>query len=96
MRMNLRIWDNYLLKGEKYLFEIMLSIIKMQEKELKNSSVTDVLKSLKNFNPRYDEEEFFDYLNEINITEEYKNFIYEINLAEEKGSLLQTFMSEFI
>jgi hypothetical protein len=96
MKMNLRIWDNYLMKGEKYLFELGLTIIKIQEKELKNLSVTDVLKSLKNFNPVYDEEEFFDCLNEINVTEEYKNFIYEINLAEEKGALLQTFMSELV
>ena len=94
--MNLRVWDNYLMKGEKYLFELGLTIIKMQEKELKNLSVTDVLICLKNFNQRYNEEEFFDYLNEINVSEEYKNFIYEVNLAEEKGSLLQTFMSELV
>lgn len=91
---NLRLWDNYLMKGERFLFEIGLGIIKIQEKELKNSSVTDVLKSLKNFDQRYNDEEFFDCLGEINCVEEYRNFIYEINLAEEKGSLLRTYMSD--
>ena len=92
--MNLRVWDNYLMKGEIYLFELGSTIIKMQEKELKNLFIKDVLKYLKNFNQKYKEEEFFDNLNEINVTEEYKSFVYEINSEEEKGSILQIFTSE--
>ena len=92
--MNLRVWDNYLMKGEIYLFELGSTIIKMQEKELKNLFIKDVLKYLKNFNQKYKEEEFFDNLNEINVTEEHKSFVYEINSEEEKGSILQIFTSE--
>jgi len=41
------------------------------------------------------EEEFFDMLHEIDLSEDYNQYIYEINLASEKGALLQTFMSEW-
>lgn len=68
----------------------------MQEKDLKNYSVSEVLKNLKIFNMKLNQEEFFDTLNNIDITEDYNNFTYEISLAAEKGALLQTFMSEWL
>lgn len=32
----LRIWDNYLLKGNIFVFEVAVAIVKIQEKELLN------------------------------------------------------------
>jgi len=94
----LRVWDIYLLKGERFLFELALAIIKIQEKDLKNYSVTEVLHNLKRFNHKFklNEEEFFDVLHEVDLSEDYNTYIYEINLASEKGELLQTFMSEYL
>ena len=73
-----------------------LAIIKVQEKDLKNYSVTEVLHNLKRFNHKLNEEEFFDVLHEIDLSEDYNTYVYEINLASEKGALLQTFMSEWL
>lgn len=42
------------------------------------------------------EDEFFDMLQEIDISEDYKNLIYENSLAREKGVLFQSFMLEWI
>ena len=92
----MRIWDIYLLKGEIFLFELALGIIQIQEKDLKNYSVTEILRNLKTFNLKLNEDDLFDILQDIDIGEDYRNFLYEINLASEKGALLQTFMSEWI
>ncbi len=92
----LRIWDIYLLKGEVLLYEIGLCIIKVQEKNLVRYTVKDVLKNLKKMPLSINEDEFFDTLQEIDISEEYKTLIYENNLAREKGLLFQSFMIEWI
>jgi hypothetical protein len=42
------------------------------------------------------EDEFFDTLQEIDISEDYKKLIYENSLAREKGLLFQSFMIEWI
>ncbi len=48
------------------------------------------------FNNKLNEDEFFDVLNDVNLTEDYNNYLYEINLGSEKGALLQTYMSEWL
>lgn len=86
----------YLLKGEVFLYEIGLCIIKIQEKDLMSIPVYDVLKCLKRISSRVNEEEFFDLLQEIDISEDYKKLIYENSLATEKGLLFQSFMIDWI
>jgi hypothetical protein len=86
------VWDIYLLKGEVFLYEVGLCIIKIQEKDLVSIPVFDVLKNLKKFPSRINEEEFFDLLQDIDISEDYKKLIYENSLATEKGVLFQSFM----
>lgn len=54
------------------------------------------MKNLKKLPLSVNEDEFFDTLQEIDITDEYKTLIYETNLAREKGVLLQSFMIEWI
>ena len=92
----MRIWDIYLLKGEVFLYEVGLCIIKIQEKYLMSIPVYDVLRNLKKLSSRINEEEFFDLLQEIDISEDYKNLIYENSLATEKGVLFQSFMIDWI
>jgi hypothetical protein len=58
--------------------------------------VFDILKSLKKLSSRINEEEFFDLLQEIDISEDYKMLIYENSLATEKGVLFQSFMIDWI
>jgi len=92
----LRIWDIYLLKGEVFLYEVGLCIIKIQEKDLIRSTVKDILRNLKNVSLNLSDDEFFDKLQEIDISEDYRKLIYENSLAREKGLLFQSFMIEWI
>lgn len=94
--MLLRIWDIYLLKGEVFLYEVALCIMKIQEKELTRFTVKDILRNLKKMSFNILEDEFFDLLQEIDISEDYKKLIYESSLAREKGLLFQSFMIEWI
>jgi hypothetical protein len=94
--MLLRIWDIYLLKGEVFLYEVALCIMKIQEKELTRFTVKDILRNLKKMSFNIIEDEFFDLLQEIDISEDYKKLIYESSLAREKGLLFQSFMIEWI
>jgi hypothetical protein len=94
--MLLRIWDIYLLKGEVFLYEVALCIMKIQEKDLTRFTVKDILRNLKKMSLHINEDEFFDLLQEIDISEDYKRLIYESSLAREKGLLFQSFMIEWI
>jgi hypothetical protein len=85
-----------LIKGEVFLYEVALAIIKIQEKNLVRFTIKDVLKNLKKISINVNEDEFFDTLQEIDISEEYKTLMYESNLAREKGLLFQSFMIEWI
>jgi hypothetical protein len=86
----LRIWDIYLLKGEIFLYELGLALIKVQEKDLTSIPLKDVLKNLKKSRVR--EDDVFNLLNNNDITEEYKKMLFEDNLANEKGLLFQSLL----
>jgi cytohesin/brefeldin A-inhibited guanine nucleotide-exchange protein len=90
----LRLWDIYLLKGEIFLYEIGLSIIKLQEKDLMSIPVKDVLKNLKKYSLKINEDELFNTIQEIDIADMYNQMIFENNLAFEKGLLFQSFLND--
>ena len=62
-----RIYDLYLLHGECILFQVALTIIKIQEDELLNFTISDIFKNLKKLPKEYKEENFIElmYLNNI-------------------------------
>jgi len=88
----LRIWDCYIIKGEIFIYEIALTILKIQEQELINISVKDILKNLKKMPEYIQEDEFFDLLQEIDISEDYKLIIGRNNLAYEKTILYESLL----
>lgn len=65
--MLLRIWDSYIIKGEIFVYEVALTILKIQEKELINLPVKDILKNLKKMQMTIMEDDFFDLLQEIDV-----------------------------
>ena len=94
----LKLWDNYIVKGEVFLFEISLTILKMQENDcLGLASSSKILKNLRTipFKEKYNEEYFFKLLYKCDLSDEYK-YIEEIDLGYEKGILLQSFMNDKI
>ena len=84
----LRIWDNYFLKGEIYLYKIALFIFKKEEEELINMPLGQVYERLKKITLNYNEDEFFSVLENYNINEEF-NYLDETELGNEKGIIWQ-------
>jgi hypothetical protein len=83
-----------LLKGEILLYEIGLAIIKLQEKDLMSIPVKDVLRNLKKYMSKVNEDELFNMIEEIDITDSYRQMIFENSLAVEKGLLFQSFLND--
>ncbi len=92
----LRLWDIYLLKGEIFLYEIAISILIMEEKELLNFPVTLILENIKHIPEKYTEQEFFNILTKIDIYQQFKYYIDEVNVGVEKGILMQAYMTDKI
>lgn len=91
----LRLWDIYLLKGEVFLFEIGIAILKMEENDLYSLPIAGILASLKKIpENKYTEEEFFNILYDIELYNEFKSVEYETKLGNEKLMLLQHYMSD--
>ena len=62
----LRIFDLYLIYGDELLFQIGLTIIKIQEEDLLNYTIDEIFKVLKRLPNKYDEELFFENLEMMN------------------------------
>ena len=77
-----RIFDLYLLYGESILFQVGLTIIKIQEDELLNFTISDVFKVLGRLPSQYKEEYFMEKLYLMNIYTEYET--WKINKDIEK------------
>jgi len=90
--MLLRVWDCYIIKGEIIIYEIALTILKVQEKDLTNLSVNEILSSLKRFSSKIQEDEFFDVLQDIDISEYYNMIIDQNNLANEKAQIYESLL----
>ena len=93
----LKLWDNYIVKGEVFLFEISLTILKMQENDCLSLPKGKILKNLRTipFKEKYNEEYFFKLLYKCDLSDEYE-YIEETDLGYEKAILLQSFMNDKI
>ena len=93
----LKLWDNYIVKGEVFLFEIALTILKMQENDCLGLAKGKILTNLRTipFNTKYNEENFFKILYKLDLSDEYE-FIEETELGYEKAILLQSYMNDKI
>ena len=92
----LKLWDNYIVKGEVFLFEISLTILKMQENDcLGLASKGKILNNLRiiPFRMKYNEENFFKLLYKCDLSDEYV-YIEETELGYEKAILLQSYMND--
>ena len=94
----LKLWDNYIVKGEVFLFEIAITILKMQENDcLGLASQGKILNNLRTipFKMKYNVENFFKLLYECDLSDEYE-YIEETELGYEKAILLQSYMNDKI
>ena len=93
----LKLWDNYIVKGEVFLFEIALTILKIQENNLLGLTYGNILSNLNKiyFETKKEEEKFFKMLYKCDLSDEYE-YIEETELGYEKGILLKSFMNDKI
>ena len=93
----LKLWDNYIIKGEVFLFEIALTILKIQENNLLALTHGNIINNLRNinFNSKKEEEKFFKLLYKCDLSDEYE-YIEETELGYEKAILLKSFMNDKI
>ena len=88
------IFDLYLLNGEYILFQIGLTIIKIQENELLNLTIGEVFKNLNQLNKKYKEEAFLEKLHMNNIYDEYQKWITDCDVGNQKIKLLEMVIAE--
>ena len=89
-----KIFDLYLLNGEYILFQVSLTVIKIQENELLNLTIGEILKNLNKLPEKYKEEIFLETLYLNNIYEEYEKWRIDCEVGNQKIKLLELVLLE--
>ena len=83
----LRFFDLYLIFGDYVLYQAGITIVKILEEELINSTIIEALKSLQNLPEKYDYDKFFDTFNTYyTIKDDYIEWLKKCELEEQKES----------
>ncbi|CAK74100.1 unnamed protein product (macronuclear) [Paramecium tetraurelia] len=86
-----RLWDNFLLEGEIYLFKVGICYLKYFQIELKMSNLDEVVRILTNWQPEVNEDYFFIQIDEIPIKDDdYTKFLEQQNAAVLNTQIHQT------
>ncbi len=82
-----RVFDLFLLNGEYMLFQVAITIIKIQEDELLNFTISDVFKVLRKLPKEFKEDTFMEklYVNDISL--EYDNWKKNQDLENQSNKL---------
>ena len=84
----LRIIDNFLIKGNIFIFEISIATLYILQKEILNSDEDELVLLLKKKNLLdIDEDTLFKYIDSFDFSKEYKNHFKEDNIEKEKNDL---------
>ena len=85
----LRIFDNFLIKGKIFVFQVALAILLIKQEELLNSSYSNLVLILKKKQIDIDEDRLFEQIEKIDIIAEYTEFFNMYTLGKEKLELMQ-------
>ena len=85
----IRIFDLYLLEGEYVLFQVGLTIIKIQENELLNLTIGEVFKNLGKLPSNYKMDIFLEKMNLNNIYEQFEKWKTENEVGNRKIKLME-------
>ena len=83
----LRIFDNFILKGEIFIFEISIAILYILRKEILNSDETGLVYLLKKNIININEDALFDYINSLDIRKDYNDYFELYIIGKEKIEL---------
>ena len=84
-----KIIDLYLLNGEYMLFQIGLTIIKIQENDLLNLTIGEIFQNLNKLPAKYKEEAFLEKLFLNNIYDDYAQWKIDCEVGNQKIKLLE-------
>ena len=82
-----RIFDNFILKGEIFIFELSIAILYILRKEILNSDESGLVYLLKKNIIKINEEALFDYINSLDIRKEYNDYYNLYIIGKEKIEL---------
>lgn len=85
----IRLFDIFLIRKDVFVYEVALAILIFMEKDLRQCTVDDIRKLLSRFNTKYIEDDFFDLLFTVDLSNEYKALKICIDLAYEKSELYE-------
>ena len=84
----LRIFDNFILKGEIFIFEVSLAILHILKKEILNSDESGLVYLLKKNVININEDNLFEYIDKTDIKKEYNDYYNVFMIGKEKIELL--------
>ena len=91
----LRVLDLYLLNGDYILYQVGLTILKIQEEDILNSTISEVFRVLRKLPNKYKEDIFLEFIKEFSdIKDKYFSWNKENILGEQKQLLYQDFYEE--
>ena len=85
----LRIFDNYLIKGKIFVFQVALAILFIKQEELLNSNYSNLVLILKKKQIDINEDSLFEQIEKIDIRDEYREYFDMYTLGKEKLELMQ-------
>ena len=85
----LTIFDNFIIKGKIFIFQLALSILLIKQNELLNSDISSLILILKKTKFNIDEQTLFSEIEKLDIREEYKDHFDNYSLGKEKIELFQ-------
>jgi len=85
----LLIFDNFIIKGKIFIFQVALAILMIKQKDLINYDVSKLIMTLKKNQLDIEENALFSEIEKLDIREEYNDYFEIYNLGKEKIELLQ-------
>lgn len=85
----LLIFDNFIIKGKIFIYQVALAILMIKQKDIINSDYSVVTALLKKNQLNIDGETLFAEIEKVDIREEYKEFFDIYSLGKEKIELFQ-------
>lgn len=85
----LLIFDNFIIKGKIFIFQVALAILMIKQKEILNYDNDSLIFFLKKNKLNIDENTLFSEIEKLDIREEYKDFFDMYSLGKEKIELFQ-------
>ena len=86
---SLIIFDNFIIKGKIFIFQVALAILIINQKELINYDINKLLMFLKKAQFNIDENLLFEQIDKLDIRKEYEEFFDFYELGREKIELFQ-------